>query len=67
MVWSVAFNPDGSLLASGGFERTVKLWKASVEDSLEELQGHDNFVWSVAFSPDNRLLASGDDDGTLVL
>ncbi|MFQ5923551.1 MAG: WD40 repeat domain-containing protein [Anaerolineales bacterium] len=66
---SVAYSPDGDMLASGGFDNTVQLWDSSTGDLLRMLEGHVGWVESVAFSPDGRLLASAgsDDDGTLRL
>jgi WD40 repeat protein len=66
-VSSVAFSPDGRLLASGSNDQTVRLWDISTGQSLKTLSGHTNWVWSVAFSPDGRLLASGSADATLKL
>ncbi len=62
--WSVAFSPDGSLLASGEEDNTVKLWRISDGNLVRELKGHTSLVGSVAFSPDGSLLASGSWDGT---
>jgi len=59
IVWSVAFSPDGRLLASGSTDKTIKLWDVASGSLVRTLTGHTMAVSSVAFSPDGRLLASG--------
>ena len=58
-VRALAYSPDGSTLASGSRDNTVRLWDARSGEGLKTLEGHMDEVTSVAFSPDGFTLASG--------
>lgn len=66
-VRSVAFSPDGKLLASGGHDNLVKLWDVAAAREHATLEGHETVVTCVAFSPDGKTLASGSSDGEVKL
>jgi WD40 repeat protein/tetratricopeptide (TPR) repeat protein len=66
-IFSVAFSPDGQMLASGADDGTTQLWQVSDGLLLDTLEGHANRVNGVAFSPDGEVLASGSEDGTVIL
>ena len=63
-VLSVAWSPDGTKLASGSRDKTVRIWEAATGKQLWQLRGHTDVVRSVCFSSDGKEL-SGSDDSTV--
>lgn len=61
---SVTFSADGSMLASGSKDHSVRLWNADLSES-QLLEAHSEIVRDIAFSPDGTLLASGGLDGKI--
>src|SRR5687768_12836468 len=66
-VRTVAFSPDGKLLASGSLDKSISMWDVKTGKSTASLTGHTDAVNSVAFSPDGKLLASGSQDDSTKL
>ena len=66
---SVAFSPDGKLLASGSSypDNDIKLWNVETKQEIATFTGHSDSIYSVAFSPDGTTLASGSRDNTIKL
>ena len=60
-VMSVAYSPDGKILASGGME-TIIIWDINTGKSKMTLSEHRHYVLCLSFSPDGKVLASGSTD-----
>lgn len=61
-VQSVAFSPDGNLLACNANDRAIKLWEVATGKLLQTITAHTGPLHSVQFSPEGPLLASGSSD-----
>src|ERR1043165_8494847 len=67
-VTSVAFNSNGSLLASGGWDNNARVWNVTTGKEVHTLTGHTGYVTAVAFSStDSDLLATGSADSEIRL
>ncbi|MFN4260953.1 MAG: hypothetical protein ACK4RK_16795 [Gemmataceae bacterium] len=66
-VLSVAFSPNGRLLASAGRDKSIRLWDTATGKELRQFQGHRGYVSRIVFSPDGQTLASASWDRTIRL
>ncbi len=65
-VQSIAFTPDGGILAAGDERGSIYLWKAS-DWQLVHTMAHNGRLQSVSFSSDGTTLASGGRGGEIRL
>ncbi len=64
-VFTLDWSRDGRRLASGGWDKTVRIWRAEGGALLRSCYGHQQNINSVAWSPDSDLIASGSNDSTV--
>jgi len=73
IVKRIAFNAEGTTLATAGMDGTAKLWRVERNADgialtlLHTLKGHTDVVHALAFSPDGRTLATAGYDGRVGL
>jgi WD40 repeat protein len=65
-VRSISYSPDGKMLASGGWDKALRIWDvATGKEAMVSMKGHTKIIQSVVFSPDGKLVASGSVDHTV--
>jgi WD40 repeat protein len=64
---SLAFDPEGKLLASGCTDGSITIWDTTRWIVLRKLVGHQSIVYGLSFSKSRPLLASCSYDGTIKL
>jgi len=63
----VAFSPNGSIVITGMWDGTMKLWETETGTCLQTLAGHKSGLCHLAFSPDGRHILTASLDGTVRL
>ena len=66
-LYRLAYSPDGSVLAGGGLDGTVKLWNTATWKQEATFHGDQSLIWGITYSPDSSTLASGDWQGIAIL
>ncbi len=66
-VESVAFSPDGALLATASLDGMAKIWSMPDGQLLYTLSGHVMGIYDLAFSPDEKRLATAGGDSVVMI
>lgn len=64
-IYSAQLSPDGVVVATGSYDRTIILWDVASGEALRTLRGHNGAVYDLEFSPDGSILASASADATV--
>ncbi len=67
VLFDAEFSPDETIVATAGYDRNVKLWKAGTGELLRSIDVHNGAIFDLGFSPDGKILASASGDETIKL
>ena len=67
MLWSVAWSPNGELLAMGGDDGLIYIWNCVQQDWTTKIPTQAGCIWAIAFTPDGTQLCIGSQDGKIYL
>ncbi len=66
-LYDAEFSPDGTIVATAGYDRVIRLWDRSTAKLIRTIDIHKGAIFDLAFSPDGKVLASASADSTVKL
>ena len=67
VLYDAEFSPDGRLLATAGYDRAIRIWRAESGEVLHTIAVHNGAIFDLAFDPGGTVLASASADQTVKL
>ena len=67
LLYDAEFSPDGTLLATAGYDRAVKVWNVSNGSLVWENTIHNGAIFDLAWHPTGKMIASASADETVKL
>ncbi len=64
LLYDAELSPDGSVLATCGYDKIIEIRETATGKLLRTLEGHTGAIYDIAFSPDGRFLVSASADDT---
>jgi WD40 repeat protein len=67
VLYDAEFSPDGSLLATAGYDRSIRVWRTGDGVLVRTIDVHKGAIYDLAWHPDGKVLASASADETVKL
>ncbi len=65
ILYTAVLSPDGAMLATGGYDRSIMLWNLADGTLIRKLDGHNGAVYDLDFDQSGKVLASASGDETI--
>lgn len=64
-VKSIVYSPNEKYIATGGYDKTIRIWDVETGKEIRKFCGHTSSVMSISYTPDGKYIISGSGDGTI--
>lgn len=64
-VKSIVYSPNEKYIATGGYDKTIRIWDVETGKEIRKFCGHTSSVRSISYTPDGKYIISGSGDGTI--